>query len=48
MLKDNPRVSFTVDNGKLMKEAMGITMLGRAETYSFDARALRFSTEIVS
>lgn len=36
MLKDNPRVSFTVDNGKLMKEAIGITVLGRAETYGFD------------
>jgi hypothetical protein len=36
MLKKNPRVSFTVDNGKLMKEAVGITVLGRTETYGFD------------
>ncbi len=36
MLKKNPRVSFTVDNGKLMKEAIGITVLGRTETYGFD------------
>jgi hypothetical protein len=36
MLKENPRVSFTVDNGKLMKEAIGITLLGRTETYGFD------------
>lgn len=35
MLKNNPRVSFTVDNGKLMKEAIGITVLGRTETYGF-------------
>ncbi len=36
MLKKNPRVSFTVDNGKLMKEAVGITVLGRTETYGLD------------
>jgi hypothetical protein len=36
LLKKNNRVSFTVDNGKLMKEAIGITMLGRTETYGFD------------
>jgi hypothetical protein len=36
LLKKNPRVSFTVDNGKLMKEAIGITVLGRAETYGLD------------
>jgi hypothetical protein len=36
MLKKNPRVSFTVDNGKLMKEAIGITVLGRTETYGLD------------
>lgn len=36
LLKKNPRVSFTVDNGKLMKEAIGITVLGRTETYGFD------------
>jgi hypothetical protein len=35
MLKNNPRISFTVDNGKLMKEAIGITVLGRTETYGF-------------
>jgi nitroimidazol reductase NimA-like FMN-containing flavoprotein (pyridoxamine 5'-phosphate oxidase superfamily) len=29
MLKKNPRVSFTVDNGKLMKDAVGITVLAR-------------------
>ena len=31
LLKKNPRVSFTVDNGKLMKNALGITVLGRTE-----------------
>jgi hypothetical protein len=36
MLKKNPRVSFTVDNGKLMKDAVGITVLGRTETYGLD------------
>lgn len=36
LLKKNPRVSFTVDNGKLMKEAIGITVLGKTETYGFD------------
>jgi hypothetical protein len=36
MLKKNPRVSFTVDNGKLMKEAVGITVLGRTETFGLD------------
>lgn len=35
ILKKNPRVSFTVDNGKLMKEAIGITVVGKAVTYSF-------------
>jgi hypothetical protein len=36
MLKRDPNVSFTVDNGKLMKEAIGITVLGKTETYGFD------------
>ena len=36
LLKDNSRISFTCDNGKLMKEAVGVTVLGRAETYGFD------------
>jgi hypothetical protein len=36
LLKKNPRVSFTVDNGELMKNAIGITVLGRTETYGFD------------
>jgi hypothetical protein len=36
MLKKNSRVSFTVDNGKLMKDAVGITVLGRTETYGLD------------
>lgn len=36
LLKDNSRVSFTCDNGQLMKKAIGFTVLGRAETYGFD------------
>lgn len=36
LLKDNSRVSFTCDNGELMKKAIGITVTGRAETYGFD------------
>ena len=36
LLKSNSRVSFTCDNGELMKKAVGLTVLGRAETYGFD------------
>ena len=36
LLKDNSRVSFTCDNGELMKKAVGVTVLGRAETYGLD------------
>jgi hypothetical protein len=35
ILKANPRVSFTVDNGKLMKEAIGITVIGKTEIFTF-------------
>jgi hypothetical protein len=36
LLRDNSRISFTCDNGELMKNAIGVTVLGRAETYGFD------------
>ncbi len=36
LLKNNSRVSFTCDNGELMKKAIGVTVLGRAETYGFN------------
>lgn len=32
-LKKNPEVSFTVDNGKLMNEAIGILVQGKAEIF---------------
>ncbi|NIQ32409.1 MAG: hypothetical protein GTN80_01990 [Nitrososphaeria archaeon] len=42
-LKENPKVSFTVDNGELMKESMGVTVQGEAEIYGFRsiAKSLR-------
>jgi hypothetical protein len=34
-LQKNSRVAFTVDNGKLMKESLGVTVEGKIETFSY-------------
>jgi hypothetical protein len=48
LLKENPRVSFTVDNGKLMKEGMGITVVGKTETYGFKSLATSLRSAVSS
>ena len=48
LLKDNSRISFTCDNGELMKKAVGVTVLGRAETYGLDDLKKGFTQGLLS
>ena len=48
LLKNNSRISFTCDNGELMKKAVGVTVLGRAETYGLDDLKKGFSQGLLS
>jgi hypothetical protein len=48
LLQKNSRISFTCDNGELMKKAIGITVIGRAETYGFDDLKKGFSQGLLS
>ncbi len=48
LLKNNSRISFTCDNGELMKNAVGVTVLGRAETYGLDDLKKGFTQGLLS
>ena len=48
LLKKYPSVSFTVDNGKLMKDGMGITVVGTTETYGFKSMATSLRSALSS
>jgi hypothetical protein len=48
LLKTNSRISFTCDNGELMKKAIGVTVIGRAETYGFNDIKKGFTQGLLS